>query len=95
MLHAQRNGAQTTSKRSAYFADSDDSSSNCGEPGPRREVVADRAPAPPAAGGRWVLERFRGQLPAAAAAERDRVGDRPNAVFYGSIRFPASRVALW
>lgn len=109
-LILQRRGrCNTTSKRSAYFADSD-SSSVCGEPPaqPPPEVKSSRTPAAASAagtasswgasrtGGRWILEGIRrsqqGQ-PRETPTIKDEQDRAP--VFYGSVRFPASRVALW
>lgn len=107
-LILQRRGrCNTNSKRSAYFADSD-SSSACGELPPPAVKPAARTPASAAAtatgssgglsrtGGRWILEGIRhsqqglGRETQTIKDEQDRAP-----VFYGSVRFPASRVALW
>lgn len=107
-LVLQRRGrCNNSSKRSAYFADSD-SSSVCGEPRPPpREVQSARTTTAAAActgssggssrsGGRWILEGIR-------CSQQGQTGESPTIkdehdrarVFYGSVRFPASRVALW
>lgn len=109
LILQRRSRCNTNSKRSAYFADSDDSSIG-GEPRPSpREVkparthaagAADAATVPSGGssrtGGRWILEGIRrsqqGQTSKTPTIkdEQDRAP-----VFYGSVRFPASRVSLW
>ena len=112
-LILQRRGrCNTNGKRSAYFADSD-SSSTCGDPRqpppppPDVKAVA-RTPASAAAagtassgglsrtGGRWILEGIR-RSQQGQRRETPTIKDEQDRapVFYGSVRFPASRVALW
>lgn len=108
-LILQRRGrCNTSSKRSAYFADSDTSSA-CGEhiPAAREVKPASRTPATAATattpsggssrtGGRWILEGIR-RSQQGQTRETPTIRDEQDraSVFYGSVRFPASRVALW
>lgn len=56
---------------------------------------------PSRTGGRWVLEGIRRsqqgqlQIPDDEKANRNAAAAAARRVFYGSVRFPASRVALW